>query len=610
MNHRSISLRTWLLTCMVFSVAAFIYSLVNDSEFAAVALIGSLFVSLLCSLPVLLLLNVAILQIERMILRPAQKIVVFSAFNLLATLPYGLLFANLDTSDYYNADYWADFAQSTALATAVLYGSSLVALAINFRKIQQYFMENGSAHNILLQTQINTNMETQEQSTIPAIVQHDSQNNKTLIKAIVTGVLILVMLIPTLFVSGLVTERETRQQEVVQEVTGKWASKQTLSGPYICIPYTQNTTGSDGKPLILKGNVFVLPENLNINGNILPEERPRSIYKVLLYKTNITGKGNFTISLPEMPDSVTLHPGEARICVGISDFRGIEEKIGLTVNGEKYDLTPGLPSNQIDSAGLSAPIKLMMADIGKRFDFNSSFKMRGSEQLHFVPLAANSSFSLQSAWSSPSFDGNTLPVDRTVDADGFTAKWSFNNANLPFSSSFTNFNLDKSNFAFGVTMIQPADQYSKTDRSIKYAILFIGLTFSLFFIVEIMQKRPFHPVQYVLVGLSLIIFFTLLLSISEFMLFDFAYLIAASSTILMITLYAKSHFQSWKVGGIFASVLATLYGFIFILIRLEDTALLVGSIGLFLVLGIVMYASRKINWYNPSLSVRPAEVVL
>lgn len=609
MTHQSISLRTWLLTCTVFSVAAFVYSLINDSEFAAITLVGSFFVSLLCSLPVLLILNAAILRIKKMTLDPIRKIVVFSAVNLLSVLPYGLLFADFDTSDYYNDNYWTDFRQSTALATVVLYSCSLIALLINFRMLQKYFIENISTHNNLLQTQINTNMETQEQSNIPAAMQHDSQNNKTLIKAIVTGVLILAMLIPTLFVSGLVTEREARQQEVVQEVTGKWASKQTVTGPYICIPYTQKTTGSEGKPLLFKGSVFILPDNLIIAGNILPEERPRSIYKVLLYKSNISGKGNFNINLPELDDSVTLHPEDARICIGISDFRGIEERVALTVNGNRYDLMPGLPSNQIDSTGLSASLKLSAADYGKSFDFSCGLKLRGSEQLHFVPLAANSSFSLQSAWNSPSFDGNTLPADRTVNDNGFTAKWSFSSANLPFSSSFTSFNLDKNNFAFGVTMIQTADQYAKTDRSIKYAILFIGLTFSLFFIVEITQKKPFHPVQYILVGLALVIFFTLLLSISEFLLFDIAYLIAASSTILMITSYAKSHFQSWKVAGIFGLVLTALYSFIFILVRLEDTALLVGSIGLFVVLAIVMYASRKVNWYNPSLSKLSAGVI-
>jgi len=590
-------------------VTAFVYSLLKEAEFAVVAFVGSFLVSIVCSLPVLLLLNIALLQLEKTALQTTGKIVAFSAINFLLTTPYGLLFANLNTSDYYNDNYWPDFIASASLATAVLYGCSLIALALNFRALQQYFTLNSHDRDFL-QTQININMETHEQPAIAAALPHDTNSNKTLIKAVITGVLILVMLIPTLFVSNLVAERETRQHEVVQEVTDKWASRQTLSGPYICMPYTQKTTGPDGKPQLIKGNVFILPENLSVTGNILPEERPRSIYKVLLYKTEVSSKGSFTIGLPEMPDSVTLHPEESKICIGISDFRGIEEKIGLVVNGEKIELSPGIPSNEIDSAGLSAPIKLTMADTGKSLDFNCSVKLRGSEQLHFVPLAANSSFFLQSSWNSPSFDGNTLPVERTVNDDGFTAKWSFNNANLPFANSFTSFNLNKNNFAFGVTMVQPADQYAKTDRSIKYAILFIGLTFSLFFIVEIMQKRPFHPVQYVLVGLSLVIFFTLLLSISEYLLFDIAYLIAATSTVLMIVLYAKSHFASWKIAAIFASVLVTLYGFIFILIRLEDSALLVGSIGLFVVLSIVMYASRKVNWYHPSLPRGSAEVVL
>jgi inner membrane protein len=152
--------------------------------------------------------------------------------------------------------------------------------------------------------------------------------------------------------------------------------------------------------------------------------------------------------------------------------------------------------------------------------------------------------------------------------------------------------------SFGVSMLQPADQYGKTMRSVKYAILFIGLTFALFFIVELMQQKPVHPVQYALVGLALIIFYTLLLSISEFIAFDLAYLVAATATVTLITLYAKGHFQSWKTASVFAAVLSSLYGFIFILIRLEDTALLVGSIGLFIVLALVMYASRKVNWYG------------
>jgi len=230
--------------------------------------------------------------------------------------------------------------------------------------------------------------------------------------------------------------------------------------------------------------------------------------------------------------------------------------------------------------------------------FDMQVKLKGSEQLHFMPLSANSKFELHSSWPNPSFDGNVLPNERQVTEKGFTAKWNFNRANLPFGTVIQQGSFNKGALAFGVSMVQPADQYNKTMRSVKYAILFIGLTFALFFIVEIMQKKAFHPVQYVLVGLALVIFYTLLLSISEYLVFDQAYLIAGTATVLLITMYAKSHFNNWKTAAVFCGVLSALYGFIFILIRLEDTALIVGSIGLFIVLALVMYASRKINWYG------------
>ncbi len=181
---------------------------------------------------------------------------------------------------------------------------------------------------------------------------------------------------------------------------------------------------------------------------------------------------------------------------------------------------------------------------------------------------------------------------------GFVAKWNFNKANLPYGTVLRDFNIDEESIAFGLSLLQPADHYAKTDRSVKYAILIIGLTFSLFFIMEILQKRPVHPVQYILVGLALVIFYTLLLSISEFLAFDIAYLISASATVLLIALYARAHFRKWSSAFLFGGILALLYGFIFVLIRLEDTALLVGSIALFLVLALVMFASRKVNWYG------------
>jgi inner membrane protein len=282
----------------------------------------------------------------------------------------------------------------------------------------------------------------------------------------------------------------------------------------------------------------------------------------------------------------------------LSDFKGIEEKMVIRFNGTDYELTPGLPTNALSEKGLSASIPLTTAERGVKLPFQINLKIKGSEQLHFVPLSGDSKFTLRSSWPDPSFDGNNLPSERIVNDSGFTASWKFNKANLPFGTALKDFDYDEKSLAFGVTLIQTTDGYSKTYRCIRYAILFIGLTFSLFFIVELMQKKPVHPVQYILIGLALIIFYTLLLSISEFIVFDIAYLVAAIATILLITLYAFGHFRSYRTAGIFAGVLSLLYGFTFVLIRLEDTALLLGSIGLFIILALAMYASRKINWYG------------
>lgn len=425
-----------------------------------------------------------------------------------------------------------------------------------------------------------------------------SQSNKILFKGLIAGGLVLIMLIPTLIVQNLVAERESRQKKVVAEVSSKWAMSQTLAGPFIMVPYTASATDKDGKPVFIRKEVIILSQKMNLGGEVTPVSRPRSIYKVLLYKSDLKVNGIFQPQWPAGIDTSKLDFGNAKLCLGISDFKGIEEEISIDVNNQNFVLSPGLPPSNFAKIGLSVPLPLSAASFASGISYKLSVKLKGSEKLHFMPLSANSTFALKSSWPSPSFDGNALPNERNVNDKGFDARWNYNQANLPFGTVIENDANINSDISFGVSMVQPADQYNKTMRSIKYAILIIGLTFGLFFIIEIMQGKPFHPVQYVLVGLALVIFYTLLLAISEYYDFDYAYLLAAISTVTLITLYAKSHFQSWKTAAIFGSVLSMLYGFIFILLRLEDTALLVGSIGLFIVLAIVMYVSRNVNWYG------------
>lgn len=529
-------------------------------------------------------------------------------FCLLSVVPYGIV-VTLVALLLNPADRGLPGAVLLGSAvTTILFTAMAIAAGYNLPYVIAGLLPD--AHEQVHTNQI-SNMETNNTADAaagPATVRETS--NRYMIKGLITGALILLMLVPTLFISNLVREREHRQKEVAAEVSQKWSAAQTVSGPYIFLPYRHFEKMQDGRLTETQRHIWILPEQLHVDGKVDHQVRKRSIYNVLLYRAGLQVKGNFQFHLPRDIDPANVIWQDARLCAGISDFKGIEEKVLVHFQGMDYELSPGLPSEEIDKKGLSAAINLSAADIDKPLAFSASLKLKGSSQLHFKPLSGNSVYSLRSAWPSPSFDGNSLPGEREVSDSGFMAKWTFNKANLPYGTILRDVKIDEESIAFGLTLLQPADQYSKTDRSVKYAILFIGLTFSLFFIVEILQQKPVHPVQYILIGLALVIFYTLLLSISEFLAFDIAYLISSLATVSLIALYARAHFRKWSSAGLFAGVLGLLYGFIFVLIRLEDTALLVGSIALFLVLALVMFASRKINWYgNVPAGRAPAQVL-
>lgn len=598
-----IALRIWFVTGILTGCIiefAFLAGKFMEWYVILVAVIASL----IGSIPAAIVLGVTLYTIKQVGKTTGSKLRLLFLLQVVICSGYGGAGAALGlASELFFESYGNSFFSTIMIITIALFACNLVAVLIHLKPLASYFSGNDFSHVTRLQVfeqlsshtiKTNIKMETQNYP-VPA----PAQSNRILYKGLITGGLILLMLIPTLFITNLIEEREARQKEVVKEVSSKWASEQTLSGPFLTVPYKTSFVNSEGKTQINTNNLVLLANNLTVNGDIDHEERPRSIYKVLLYKAAVDFTGAFKIKFPADLDIEKADFSSARLCFALSDYKGIEEEIFVNFNGEKLLLAPGLPVNELGSSGLSVPVSLSPEAVAGTIPFSMKVKIKGSEQLHFMPLSANSKFIVNSAWPSPSFDGNSLPGIRNVNGEGFSAEWNFNQANLPFSTvAFENAFKDR-DLAFGVSFVQPADQYNKTMRSVKYAILFIGLTFAFFFIIELMQKKPFHPVQYVLVGLALVIFYTLLLSFSEYILFDYAYAIAALATVLLITFYAKGHFQSWGTAGIFFGLLSALYSFIFILIRLQDTALLVGSIGLFVVLALVMYASRKINWYGP-----------
>ena len=407
-------------------------------------------------------------------------------------------------------------------------------------------------------------------------------------------------------VKNLIKEREYRQQDAIEEVSSKWGKKQTVTGLVLTVPYNTYSKVFDTKTEkynLIKSREYAhfLPDQLTINGEVLPELRYRGIYEVIVYnsKLNLTGSfSNPTFEEWKITDENILWE-DAYISMGLSDLRGLQNKISLNWNGKQYDFNPGIESNDVIRNGISCRIPVYPKKTGA-FDKNFSLELNfnGSSALNFIPLGKSTNVSIKSPWKNPSFDGAFLPDEREINEDGFTAKWDVLHLNRPYPQSFRGSTRGIQNSSFGVNLIVPIDEYQKSMRSAKYAVMFITLTFLLFFFVQILNGVRIHPIQYIIVGLALCVFYTLLVALSEHIPFKYSYLISSVSIISMITLYAQSISKNLKLTYVIGLILIMLYLFIYSIIQMQDYALLMGSFGLFLVLATIMYLSRKINWYS------------
>ena len=419
--------------------------------------------------------------------------------------------------------------------------------------------------------------------------------------------IIFLLLIPTCMIKNLVNERESTQNNAILEVSSKWGNEQTISGPYISIPYLKNVkeksnSGYADKVVQIKEYLHILPTQLNINGNINPEKRYRGIYEIVVYNSKINISGAFNsldLSTLDIPLQ-NIQFNKAEFVVGINDMRGIEEQIDLTWNKDKVSFNPGVSSNDVVQSGINAGVAINPTD-SSSYNFNLTLDLKGSSRLYFTPVGKVSNISLTSEWPTPSFNGAFLPDQHKVSDKGFTANWKVLHLNRNYPQQWTSNQYNISSSEFGIDLKLPVDNYQKSYRTIQYAILFIGFTFLVFFFIEVLNKVFIHPIQYILVGVALIVFYTLLLSISEHLKYNLAFIVSALSTLLLIAGYVKAILRSNALTGLISGILTVLYTFIFVIIQLEDFALLIGSIGIFMILGLVMYFSRKIDWYNLKL---------
>ncbi len=422
------------------------------------------------------------------------------------------------------------------------------------------------------------------------------ERNATSTKMIIIGILALLLMIPTGMIEGLIDEREGRQAAVIREIGSKWGREQTVTGPVVKVPYLERVINSEGREIVKRRDLYLLPDTLEIKALVDPSARYRGIYEAVVYSSEIRMRGDFDLEL--LKQSVVAYDDilfdDATILLCMTDMKGVRDQIVASVNGQELEMNPGF-QGRVVSSSVGAPIEGFREMAELTFDF--AINLNGNSQLRFVPVGKETRVEMTSAWTSPSFSGSFLPVERDISESGFRADWKVLHFNRDLPQLWSSRNIDLEKYAFGVSFIIPADIYQQSTRMVKYAIMFIGFTFSAFFLAEILTRKKVHPVQYLLIGFALVLFYVLLISLSEHLTFAYAYVVASAATIALISCYAVSALRSRRMGMIVAAILSGLYGYMYVLLNLEDYSLLMGGIGLFAVLAAIMYLTRRIDWY-------------
>lgn len=444
------------------------------------------------------------------------------------------------------------------------------------------------------------------------------------LKLVIIGVMILFLIIPTVLLEDLIRGRQNLRDSAQEEVAAKWGMDQVIGGPVISVPYWYQVPINDERVQTKEGYAHFLPDVIDVDGELSPQERYRGLFVVVLYNTRLRITGNFgaldaaALSVPES----SLRWEDALFTIGITDMTGVQSAIDLQLRDTTLSFGPGTVTKDVFQSGASVPIRIT----GKEDDLSFAFDLdlNGSSSLYFRPFGKQTNVSVSGGWANPSFDGGFLPNERTVDADGFAAQWEILQLNRNYPQQgvgqFTppantrdgygndllglinvtgpNTGYSASGDLFGLRLLLPVDEYQKTYRSTSYALLFIFITFLTFFFIEVLNRRRVHPIQYLLIGAAIILFYVLLLSISEHLRFDAAYWISCAAVVSLITMYSWFILRNQKLTLLVGGVLLILYVFFYSLLQLQDYALLFGSLGLLLILATIMWLTRNVDWYD------------
>lgn len=447
------------------------------------------------------------------------------------------------------------------------------------------------------------------------------------LRLLVLSFLALLLLIPIGMVRGVIYERTARRDEAVRNIAASWGGAQRIAGPRLVVPFVvrwHDTLGDGTKIERERRDVAVfLPETLDVTGTLETKTLERGIFEVPVYHAKLALAGTFGAAdfTPLGAAESEVFWDRAELVIDLSEVRAIDE-ISLSWGDEKLAFEPGGGRNMPSSAAVHV---LLGARAQAGAKFAVALSARGSEALAIVPLGEQTTAKLDSSWPSPSFTGAWLPADREVrkDGSGFSASWTVASLGRGFpqswlaadepvrgadrlarerdagSAAYAAMNeqpqaIDPT--SFGVRLLTPVDTYRMAERSAKYAVLFIALTFATLWLFEVLTKTPLHSVQYLLVGAALCLFFLLELSLAEHIGFGVAYALASGGIVGLVGGYAWAVLRHAGRAGVVAGIVTTLYGYLFVLLTNEDYALLAGTLGLFAALAAVMWLTRRVDW--------------
>lgn len=439
--------------------------------------------------------------------------------------------------------------------------------------------------------------------------------HSSMAKVVGIGFLVLLMLIPMSMTRGVILDRQAVSMDARHDIMRSWGGEQLIGGPVLVVPYKRTRVISldhrdqrnarYGERIEEQGELYLLPQELEIDATLVPEIRKRGIHEVPVYTANTVISGVFAV-----PDTTGMGFDDAQFdwsraffALPVSDARAIRNSPSISINGEAAKFAAGgssiagfpqqimaLAGNMLDEQSRNAPLS-----------FSIDLDFGGTGVMKYLPFGDTTVVTVRSSWQSPSFVGAHLPETREISAQGFLATWRVSSLGRALPSRWTSDDADglaTVNAAFGIDLFVPIGPYQLTDRATKYAVLFIGLTFVAYFLFEVLLKLKLHALQYLLVGFANTLFYLLLLSLAEHVGFAWSYLVSAAGSTGLVAAYSSSILGSWRRASLVVAMLTGLYGFLYLTLNAENYAMLAGSIGLWMILGLVMYLTRGIDWYQ------------